>query len=517
MHRSLTTLLSTLLFAGFANCAADAPPPLTDAWSMLPVLDGTEYVGWSSAERGASDIPLFAHSNKDFNNFIAVCGAVPQLQFQAVDRFGPCEAPLHGYLIAEDNSGPGVISRVYFTSGPIAPPSVATYRGERLRVYADDQSQPVYDGRLADWQGGDAVFRPPLTRWTSGALVNYTPIPYQKRVRILLDGLTDDSMYYYQVDARRRLARPPEQAQTLSVLAETAGTPPGQALQRTRFADRDWVLAAGAGMDVFTREEPGTIQFLQLTHAPADIEAARDTHVQLFWNGAKHPSLDLPLAVLFAGRQEQRAFRTLPMVVELGDVRRFTLTLPMPFRKSARVRLENRGRVAHTVHATVDGTPRVPAGDYGELRATWLEQHGPFTPKHRIRAARYRGKGKFVGLIMFVGGRGKADAQSPHPVSFLEGDATTIVDGRAIQGTGTEDYFNAGFYFQGGPYDSPFSALVHFAANLEHGTGQVTAMRWHVLEDVIEFEQGFELRFEPGGYEPLAANDYAALGFFYAK
>jgi hypothetical protein len=120
-------------------------------------------------------------------------------------------------------------------------------------------------------------------------------------------------------------------------------------------------------------------------------------------------------------------------------------------------------------------------------------------------------------MMLFAEGRGKADGHTPHPISFLEGDTTLIVDGQAFQGTGTEDYFNAGFYFQDGQYDSPFSSLVRLVADLEQGRSEITALRWHVLEDAIEFEQGFELRFEYGAYEPLAAQHYAALGFYYAR
>jgi hypothetical protein len=482
---------------------------------MLPVLDGTRYTGWSSFERGSTGLAVFAHSNKDFNNFVEVCGAEPSLEFQHVDRAGPCAEPERGYLIAEDVSGPGVISRMYFTAGPLAPPSTATFREEVVRIFVDDQL--LYEGKLASWRGGDGLIAPPLARYTSGAMVSYVPVAYQKRLRVLLDELRPDTMYYYQIDAHTQLARPAASRETLAFLASNPGQLPGGALQRERYVEKEFPIPPGQGADVLRLSEAGVLQLLSFGWISADQSAGNDVHVQLFWDDAKDSSVDLPLATFFAGRHQLHGFRTLPMVVDLNGGRtQVTTTLPMPFRRGARVRLFNAGEVPHSIQARIEGGAQLPAGDFGELRATWVEAQGPFTPEDRFRATRFTGRGKFVGLMLFVEGRGKADGRTPHPVSFLEGDTTLIVDGRSYQGTGTEDYFNAGFYFQDGQYESPFSALVHLMADLEKGESEVTAVRWHVLEDAIEFEQGFELRFEYGSYEPLAAHHYAALAFYYA-
>jgi Protein of unknown function (DUF2961) len=513
----MRSLLGMMLAAIAAlGCGQEPAPPLTDAWNMLPVLDGTRYIGWSSFERGSTGLALFAHSNKDFNNFVAVCSAEPFLEFQHSDRVGPCAAPARGYLIAEDTSGPGVVSRMYFTGGPLAPPSTASFRDEVLRIFVDDQ--PFYEGKLANWRGGDGFVMPPLGRYTSGAIVSYVPIVYQKRLQVLLDDLRPDAMYYYQIDAHTQLARPPESRDTLAFLANNAGQLPGGALARVRYVQKEFPIAPGQGVDVLQLSEAGTLQLLSFGWNSADESAGKDVRLQLFWDGAKHPSIDLPLATFFAGRHQLRGFRTLPMVVDLNGGRTLlTTTLPMPFRRDARVRLVNAGAQPHAIQARVEGAAQLPAGKFGELRASWLEAQGPFTPDRRFRAARLTGRGKFVGVVLFIEGRGKADGRTPHPVSFLEGDATLIVDGRSYQGTGTEDYFNAGFYFQDGPYESPFSALVHLMADLDKGQSEVTAVRWHVLEDAIEFEQGFELRFEYGSYEPLAAHHYSALAFYYAR
>lgn len=512
-----TAIAGVLLWLCACDTEPDRLPPLTDAWSALAVLEGAEHLEWSSFERGSTELAVFAHSNKDFNNFLAVCSGEPLLQFQHADRVGPCEPPQRGYLIAQDDDGPGIVSRMYFTGGPLGPPSYPFFRDEQIRIFIDDQATPLYEGPLANWRwGSNPFFRRPLSGYTSGAIVSYEPIAYRKRLRVLLDHLSAGSMYYYQIDAHRT-SRPAESRETYAFLADNSGHQPGGALLRDRYVDKEFVLTPKQGVDITALHGEGTLELIVLAYPSAEELAGRDTRLQLYWDDAKHPSVDLPIETLFAGRQKLRASRTLPMAIELVNGRTLlTLTLPMPYRRAARVRLYNAGDAPHTIGARVEGTPRVPAGAFGELRATWSEAAGPFTPEQRFRATSYRGRGKFIGVMMFIDGRGKADGHTPHPVSFLEGDATTIVDGRSFQGTGTEDYFNSGFYFQDGQYDSPFSALVRLDANLEKGTSEVTAVRWQVLEDAVEFEQGFELRFEYGAYEPLAAHHYAAVGFYYA-
>src|SRR4051794_24818789 len=93
MQRLLVSLL--VGSCTLASCSSEStqPLPLTDAWSSLAVLEGVQHEEWSSFERGSTGLALFAHSNKDFNNFLAVCSAEPLLSFQHTDRTGPCEPP----------------------------------------------------------------------------------------------------------------------------------------------------------------------------------------------------------------------------------------------------------------------------------------------------------------------------------------------------------------------------------------------------------------------------------------
>jgi hypothetical protein len=158
------------------------PAPFTN-WQALPVLVSGQYRMFAGYDRDDdSDYPLIDAGNKDFNNFLAVCDVDLPIALQKSDDSVSCAPSLKGYVVAADDHGPGIVSRSLFAVGTVDPLSGAdvTFGDERIRIYVDDLTAPIYDGRLADWRSGTALpFAPPLTTWTSGSLVSYLPISYQ--------------------------------------------------------------------------------------------------------------------------------------------------------------------------------------------------------------------------------------------------------------------------------------------------------------------------------------------------
>jgi hypothetical protein len=194
------------------------------------------------------------------------------------------------------------------------------------------------------------------------------------------------------------------------------------------------------------------------------------------------------------------------------------LSWPMPFFTHARVVLRNRGQASREVSVRVVGDQEEPAGTSGHFHAVWNERRGPFHSDERYMVAAVRGRGKYVGTLMYMHGSTDTDSATPYPLGFLEGDERVSVDGRAaVLGTGTEDYFDAGWYFRDGRFASPFSALIARSDDGASGLGSVTAARWHLLGDAIEFADSFELSFEYGANRPQAASDYASVAFYYAS
>jgi len=120
------------------------------------------------------------------------------------------------------------------------------------------------------------------------------------------------------------------------------------------------------------------------------------------------------------------------------------------------------------------------------------------------------GRGHFAGVLLMTEGKAKL----PY---WLEGDDRFKVDGRlAIHGTGTEDYFNCGWYALQGRLDRPATYAVHgfpVYRNLGGETWQAAAYRWH-LSDPVPFARTIEAGIEHGGDNSVAADYRAAVSWY---
>jgi hypothetical protein len=505
----------------------DAGPPAFTNWAALPLLTRGQYRMFTSYDRDDdSSYPLVDPGNKDFNNFLAICGVDLPIALQKSDDSASCAPSLQGFVIASDDNGPGVVSRTLFAVGTVDPLSGAdvTFADERVRIYTDDLGAPIYDGKLSDWRNGTAApFFPPLTTWTSGSLVSYQPISYRSKVRVLVDNLSTTSAYYYRVelisgtepsDFAVRNVTPADIARTAETFREQARRTSG----KTVWAQQPYTLPAGAVTDLFDVTGPGTIDVLHLTIDSADLADLGALTLSLQWDDQAEPAVDLPLSRLFGQEQALANFDTLPMTVRVdGAQTDLTLSLPMPFSRRAHAIVTNRTAKSLAMRAEIVGSAAVPSGEWGYLHATWTEQTDGFSAAGRYAVADVQGRGKYVGTMMFVKGRAASDTSIPSPFNFLEGDDRTIVDGVASKGTGTEDVFDGGWYFIDGRYDRPFTALIAKGTDPDADIGSVSMVRWNVLSNAIPFQESFRLEFEYGANLPDTASSYASVAFYYLR
>jgi hypothetical protein len=117
------------------------------------------------------------------------------------------------------------------------------------------------------------------------------------------------------------------------------------------------------------------------------------------------------------------------------------------------------------------------------------------------------GRGHYVGTLLAM--------QPLHGRSlwYLEGNERVFVDGErtpSVLGTGTEDYFSSGWYFDTGPY----SAAYHGAPIKDTLSGRISAYRWHV-EDPIPFTRRLAFTIEHGGTNDTPGTDYSSVAFWY--
>src|SRR5687767_6555042 len=97
-------------------------------------------------------------------------------------------------------------------------------------------------------------------------------------------------------------------------------------------------------------------------------------------------------------------------------------------------------------------------------------------------------------------------------LGFLEGDEMIHIDGEekpSIIGTGTEDYFSSGWYYDRGLYSAPYHGM-----NIKDTRiGRVSTYRWHI-EDAMPFKQSISVTIEHG-HANDHEGDYSSVAYWY--
>ena len=189
-------------------------------------------------------------------------------------------------------------------------------------------------------------------------------------------------------------------------------------------------------------------------------ELLNNTRIRMFWDGEPTPSVDAPLGSFF-GMGQFGAYPTRSLVVGMDAADNLYCYLPMPFRHQATIDLVS-SRAIPTVGVTYEVRHKPFGGgfdDVGYFRTSFTATT-PAVFGQDIPILDTVGSGNLVGVTASYAG----DLLR----SYLEGDERIYVDdcnSPAFYGTGAEDFFNGGFYFDHGLYTQPMSG------NTAHLTG----------------------------------------------
>ncbi|HUI11407.1 MAG TPA: glycoside hydrolase family 172 protein [Bacteroidota bacterium] len=264
------------------------------------------------------------------------------------------------------------------------------------------------------------------------------------------------------------------------------------------------VIPAGNTAVLADIRGPGVITTFWVTISSADRYFLRRILLRMYWDGERSPSVEVPIGDFFGTGFEYRHYVTPFIGMSSGGYYSY---FPMPFGSGARVEVVNETGQdigAFYYHIDYQKLRRPPGPAVARFHASW----------HRdIRAPRGRyftlleaeGRGHLVGVNLsmqsYDGG-----------LSFLEGDEMIWVDGErtpSIRGTGTEDYFNSGWYFNHGEFAAPYHGLILKDDSL----GRIAAYRFHVL-DAIPFRKSIRALIEHGDRNTEVA-DYACTAYWY--
>lgn len=264
---------------------------------------------------------------------------------------------------------------------------------------------------------------------------------------------------------------------------------------------------------------PGAIQQIWLTLSE---RFWRRLIFRFYWDDEETPSVEVPLGDFFCnGWCKAADVNSLPVAVNPKGG--FNSFWEMPFRKSARITLENvskeeiRGLYYQINYALTD----VPE-DAAYFHAQWRRNNPlPYKEDHTILDG-VQGQGHFVGTYMAWGSNNSGWWGEGEIKFFMDGDQQFPT----ICGTGTEDYFGGAWGFEQpkGEYATFSTAFMGMPQVITpdgfNGSQQRFGLyRWHIM-DPVRFQHDLRVTMQALGwrddglYLPLQ-DDIASTAFWY--
>lgn len=244
--------------------------------------------------------------------------------------------------------------------------------------------------------------------------------------------------------------------------------------------------------------------------------------LRMHWDGETNPSVEVPLGDFFAdatGNYTQ--ISSLPVCVNPGSA--LNCYWEMPFRKSAKITLENISPDTTTVYYQIDYTLTDIPEDVGYFHAQFRRVNPlPYKDVYTIVDG-IKGWGHFVGTYLLWGVHNNGWWGEGEIKFFMDGDS----DYPTICGTGTEDYFCGSYNFENPvthqyqEFTTPYSGLpyVNRPDGLYNSQQRFGLYRWHIM-DPVRFDKDLRvtiqaLGWRSGGRYLPGQDDISSVAFWY--
>lgn len=228
--------------------------------------------------------------------------------------------------------------------------------------------------------------------------------------------------------------------------------------------------------------------------------------LRFYWDGEENPSVESPVGDFFGTGFQYKPYSAEYLGMTSGGYYCF---FPMPFQQSAKIEIVNETRqevFAFYYHIGFFKTEAPLADDVAYFHAQWRRDIRTSYPEN-YTILKAKGSGHLVGVNLNM---------QPYTKSYwyLEGDEMVWVDADtkpSVYGTGTEDYFNSGWYFNQGEYAAPYHGLIL----KDEPTGRIAAYRHHIY-DPIPFKDSIRFTIEHGHANEQIV-DFSSVAYWYQK
>jgi hypothetical protein len=274
---------------------------------------------------------------------------------------------------------------------------------------------------------------------------------------------------------------------------------------------------------------PGTIRYLWIT---SDLVDYRSLVLRAFWDDETSASVESPLGDFFAMGHSTAPHTVTSMPVVVGPSRGCGSYWPMPFRRRARLTLENTGTTDARIVAYKVLYHAEPIGDdTGYFHAQWRSTRVNVERPEHVILDGVHGPGIYVGTYLAWAARSGGWWGEGEVKFFIDGDDEypTIAD------TGTEDYFGGawGFGFDASvlapgdrtgeqSFSAPYCGCPLAGVTTREGYRRYSLYRWHI-PDAIGFQDDLRVTVQSLGWQPSGDryrprdDDIASVAYWYQR
>ena len=256
---------------------------------------------------------------------------------------------------------------------------------------------------------------------------------------------------------------------------------------------------------VFEKSDAGSVSGICLRIEPGDDDWLGRLWIRIIWDGEAEPAVECPIGAFFGNEIGRNRVKTIMQGTR--DDGLMYCYWPMPFWKSAKIELENRGpadssvKVVGAVEFKPSSVVRYPRNRTGHFRASAYQSmiHKPAGRDSHI--ATVEGSGHMVAGVITA------------RETMCEGDVRVHIDGcktPAIESDGSESWACYGWGFEFPPQDNPASSYDGY------GNAQWSMLR-QLTGDFYPFRTRLRMTVEGGNGVKQGADLRSGIVFWYGR
>ena len=233
--------------------------------------------------------------------------------------------------------------------------------------------------------------------------------------------------------------------------------------------------------------------------------------IRFYWDHEAEPSVESPVGDFFAcGLGQYAPVSSPPVCVNPGSA--FNCYWPMPFRKAAKITLENRDDKDMVLYYQVDYSLNHVSSDAAYLHAQFRRESPLKTKGIYTLLDNVHGSGQYVGTYLTYQTHGGGWWGEGEMKFFIDGDTQFPT----ICTTGTEDYFCGSYDFEDHnthhyvPFSTPYAGLIQVIPPDEIYVPEQKfgLYRWHIT-DPVRFTRDLKVQLQDLGWQ--SGGRYAQL------